>query len=73
MGQTACGNGTDGSGAASAGCLDPAWIRAVTERVRQLFYYPGAALALRTTGVATVHFTVRRNSRSTGCTKSLTM
>lgn len=63
MGQAASGDGTGGNGAASAGCLDPAWIRAVTERVRQFFYYPGAALAVRTTGVATVHFTVRRNGQ----------
>lgn len=63
MGQAASGDGTGGNGAASAGCLDPVWMRAVTERVRQFFYYPGAALALRTTGVATVHFTVRRNGQ----------
>ena len=63
MGQAASGNGTGGNGAASAACLDPVWMRAVTERVRQFFYYPDAALAERTTGVATVHFTVRRNGQ----------
>lgn len=63
MGQAASGNGTGGNGAASAGCLDPVWVRAVTERVRQFFYYPDAALAVRTTGVAMVHFTVRRNGQ----------
>ena len=63
MGQAASGNGTGGNGAASAACLDPVWMRAVTERVRQFFYYPDAALAVRTTGVATVHFTVRRNGQ----------
>ena len=63
MGQAASGNGTGGNGAGLAGCLDPVWMRAVTERVRQFFYYPDAALALRTTGVATMHFSVRRNGQ----------
>ena len=63
MGQAASGNGTGGNGGALAGCLDPIWMRAVTERVRQFFYYPDAALAARTTGVVTMHFSVRRNGR----------
>ena len=63
MGQAASGNGTNGNGGALAGCLDPVWMRAVTERVRQFFYYPGPALALRTTGVVTMHFVVRRNGQ----------
>jgi protein TonB len=63
MGQAASGNGTNGNGGALAGCLDPVWMRAVTERVRQFFYYPGPALALRTTGVVMMHFTVRRNGQ----------
>lgn len=63
MGQAASGNGAGGNGAASAACLDPVWMRAVTERVRQFFYYPDAALAVRTTGVAMVHFMVRRDGR----------
>lgn len=62
MGQAASGNGTGGNGA-GGGCLDPVWMRAVTERVRQFFYYPGAALASRITGVVIVHFTVRRNGQ----------
>ncbi|HWF63336.1 MAG TPA: TonB family protein, partial [Rhizomicrobium sp.] len=54
--------GASGTGTgASAGCLDAAWMRAVTERVRQFFYYPAAALAVRRTGVVMVHFEVRRN------------
>jgi protein TonB len=61
MGQAASGNGTGGNGGALAGCLDPVWMRAVTERVRQFFYYPDAAL--RTTGVVTIHFSVRRNGQ----------
>lgn len=63
MGQAASGNGTGGNGGALAGCLDPVWMRAVTERVRQFFYYPEAALAGRTTGVVTMHFSVRRNGQ----------
>lgn len=63
MGQAASGNGTGGNGGVLAGCLDPVWMRAVTERVRQFFYYPEAALAARTTGVVTVHFAVRRNGQ----------
>jgi len=63
MGQAASGNGTGGNGGGLAGCLDPVWMRAVTERVRQFFYYPDAARASRITGVATVHFGVRRNGQ----------
>ncbi len=63
MGQAASGTGTGGNGGALAGCLDPVWLRAVTERVRQFFYYPPAALASRTTGVVTMHFSVSRNGR----------
>ena len=63
MGQAASGNGTGGNGGGLAGCLDPVWMRAVTERVRQFFYYPDAARASRTTGVATIHFGVRRNGQ----------
>jgi protein TonB len=63
MGQAASANGTNGNGGTLAGCLDPVWMRAVSERVRQFFYYPGPALALRTTGVVTMHFAVSRNGQ----------
>lgn len=63
MGQAASGNGTGGNGGASAGCLDAAWMRAVTERVRQFFYYPEAALAVHRTGLVMVHFAVRRDGQ----------
>jgi len=63
MGQAASGNGTSGTGGGLAGCLDPIWMRAVTERVRQFFYYPPLALAVRRTGVVTMHFSVRRNGQ----------
>jgi protein TonB len=62
MGQAGSANGS-GSGNGQAGCLDPAWMNAVTERVRQFFYYPGAALALHTTGVVQMHFVVRRDGQ----------
>jgi protein TonB len=63
MGQAASGNGTGGNGGGTGGCIDPIWMRAVSERVRQFFYYPDAALASRTTGVAMMHFVVRRDGR----------
>jgi len=63
MGQAASGNGTSGNGGSAAGCLDPVWMRAVTERVRQFYYYPDAARTSHTTGVVTMHFAVRRNGQ----------
>jgi protein TonB len=63
MGQAASGAGGEGNGGGSGGCLDPVWMRAVSERVRQFFYYPGPALATRTTGVVMMRFAVRRDGR----------
>lgn len=63
MGQAASGNGTGGNGGALAGCMDAAWMRAVAVRVGQFFYYPEAALAVHRTGVAMVHFSVRRDGQ----------
>jgi protein TonB len=63
MGQAASGKGTGGTGGGLAGCLDPVWMRAVTQRVGQFFYYPDTGSATRPTGVVTVHFSVRRNGR----------
>jgi protein TonB len=63
MGQSASGNGGAGNGGGAGGCLDPVWMRAVSERVRQFFYYPGPALAARTTGVVMMRFAVRRDGR----------
>jgi len=63
MGQAASGNGTGGNGGGLAGCLDPIWMRAVTDRVRQFFYYPPDALSARIFGVTMVHFIVRRNGQ----------
>nr|MBA2590162.1 energy transducer TonB [Alphaproteobacteria bacterium] len=63
MGQAASGNGTGGNGGALSGCFDPAWMRAVSERVSQFFYYPAAALAVHKTGLVMVHFVVRRDGQ----------
>jgi protein TonB len=57
----ASGAGTGLEAGKSAGCLDAAWMRAVTERVRQFFTYPAEALAVRRTGLVMVHFEVRRS------------
>ena len=57
------GNGGGGNGGTGAGCLDAVWMRAVSERVRQFYYYPPAALAVRKTGLVMVHFEVRRDGR----------
>lgn len=63
MGQAASGNGTGGNGGALSGCFDPAWMRAVSERVSQFFYYPSGALAVHRTGLVIVHFVVRRDGK----------
>ena len=60
LGSGAGGNGGNG-GNGGGGCLDAVWMRAVTERVRQFFIYPPAALAVRRTGLVMVHFGVRRD------------
>jgi protein TonB len=60
-GAAASANGSNGNGNALAGCYDADWGRAVTERIRPFFYYPGAARARHATGVVMVDFVVRRN------------
>jgi TonB family protein len=62
MGQAGAGNG-NGGGNGAAGCLDAAWMQAVSDRVGHFFYYPPGALALHTTGVVMVHFVVRQDGR----------
>jgi TonB family protein len=62
MGQAGSGNG-NGSGNGQAACLDPVWMLAVTDRVRQFFYYPGVARVQHTTGVVMVHFVVQRDGQ----------
>jgi periplasmic protein TonB len=63
MGQAASGNGAGGNGGALAGCFDPIWLHAVTERVRQFFYYPQDALSSRIFDVVMVHFVVHQNGQ----------
>jgi TonB family protein len=62
IGQAGAGNG-NGGGNGAAGCLDAAWMQAVTDRVRHFFYYPPSALTMRSTGVVMVHFVVRQDGR----------
>ena len=57
------GAGTGSGGGSGGGCLDAVWMRAVSARVGQFFYYPPAALAVRRTGLAIVHFQVARNGQ----------
>jgi protein TonB len=63
MGPAASGNGTGGNGGALSGCFDPVWMKAVSERVSQFFYYPESALAVHRTGLVMLHFVVRRDGR----------
>jgi TonB family protein len=56
-------DGSNGTGKALVGCVDAAWMRAVTDRVRKFFHYPGVARAQRATGLVMVHFIVRRDGR----------
>ncbi len=60
-GQSDSSNGTDGNGGKPAGCLDPAWLHAITRRVMPFVNYPSAARRSHTTGVVILHFVVRRN------------
>lgn len=60
-GQAVSANGDNGNGATLAGCLDPVWMRAVTDRVGRFYHYPEAAAVRRATGLVMVHFIVRRD------------
>jgi len=54
----------DGSASNSAtppACQDAAWARAVTNRVRQFFFYPQTARQRHVTGVAVARLVVRRS------------
>ena len=62
-GQVASANGSGGNGNALAACLDPAWMRAVTEHVRRFFYQPQGADRSPITGLVYVHFIVTRDGR----------
>jgi protein TonB len=57
------GTGTGGNGAA-AGCIDPAYLAAITRHVARFFRYPAEAARAHTTGVTYVRFTVDRLGRS---------
>lgn len=65
---TGTGRGTAGQapspigsgGIKQAGCLDPAWLHAVTRRVMPFINYPSAARRSHTTGAVILHFVLRR-------------
>jgi protein TonB len=60
-GQVASANGSGGNGNTVAACLDPAWMRAVTEHVHRFFYRPLAAGRFPMTGLVYLHFIVARD------------
>jgi len=63
-GQAVSANGTNGNGTAFAGCFDPVWARAVSDRVGQFFpKFASAALRQHRTGMVFVQFEVRRDGR----------
>jgi protein TonB len=53
--------GGNGNGNGQGGCWDPAWARAVTNRVRHFFYYPRRARDQGISGEVVLRLTVRRN------------
>jgi len=59
--QGASGNGAGGNGTGQSSCWDPAWARAVTARVRRVFYFPRNARDQNVTGVVVMRMTVLRN------------
>jgi TonB family protein len=63
-GQAVSANGSNGNGTAFAGCFDPVWARAVSDRVGQFFPKFGwVLLKQHRTGVVMVQFGVRRDGR----------
>jgi protein TonB len=59
--QGASGNGAGGNGTGQSSCWDPAWARAVTARVRRVFYFPRNARDQNVTGMVVIRMTVLRN------------
>jgi protein TonB len=52
------GTGTGGNGAGPAGCIDPAYLAAITRHIGSFFRYPAEAVRAHATGVVYVRFTV---------------
>jgi protein TonB len=57
------GTGTGGNGAGPAGCIDPAYLAAITRHVAGFFRYPPEAARSHTTGVTYVRFTIDKAGR----------
>ncbi len=57
------GTGTGGNGAGPAGCIDPAYLAAVTRHIGSFFRYPAEAARARTTGIVYVRFTIDKTGR----------
>jgi protein TonB len=58
------GNGTGGNGAGQAGCIDPAYLAAITRHVAKFFRYPAGAARDHTTGIAYVRFLIDKDGRA---------
>lgn len=57
------GNGTGGNGAGPAGCIDPAYLAAITRHVGSFFRYPPEAARTGMTGVTYMLFTIDKSGR----------
>jgi protein TonB len=57
------GVGTGGNGAGPAGCIDPAYLAAITRHVAGFFRYPAEASRNHITGITYVRFTVDKRGR----------
>lgn len=57
------GTGTGGNGAGPAGCIDPAYLAAITHHVSIFFRYPAEASRNHITGVTYVRFTIDKRGR----------
>lgn len=59
--QMASATGGNGAGSSLSACLDPVWMRAVTDHVRHYFYQPQGADRFPIIGLVYVHFIVARD------------
>jgi protein TonB len=59
--QMASATGGTGAGSSLSTCLDPVWMRAVTDHVRHYFYQPQGVDRFPITGLVYVHFIVARD------------
>jgi protein TonB len=57
------GHGTGGNGAGPAGCIDPAYLAAITRHIAVFFRYPAEAVRNRITGITYLRFTIDGRGR----------